>query len=417
MMSILGFELRLRSRQIATWLYALVFFLLAFLFVSTDVVQVGGGDGPVKATSPSTATMVVVVLAALGSVVSAALVGTAIQRDSDARVADLFATTGISRGAYYWGRFLGAWLVSIAVFCALPLGMVVGSAMPWVDPEVIAPFDPGTWGRIVLFFLVPNLLFTGALFFVFGTATRSLMAVYALGVGLFVLWAVSTGLASQLDNRIVSALSDPFGLGAMGADTRYWTVFEKNSRPIALSGMLLLNRLLWTGVAGALMFAGFAKFSFRADSRLAVGRRLGKKAIAPARDEPADDAPWTPVKSPLSGNRSQALWWSVFRSTVVSTHADMARALAYKVIVFAGLLLLGTNVWMADQVFDNETLLLTPVVLQQGFGSFGLFFIILVTVYSSEAVWRERSVRIDQIADALPVQSSAVALGKYAAVG
>ncbi len=94
----------------------------------------------------------------------------------------------------------------------------------------------------------------------------------------------------------------------------------------------------------------------------------------------------------------------------------MVRGLSYKVIVFAGMLLLATNVWMADRVFDNETLLLTPVALEAGFGGFMLFFLILVTVYASEAIWRERSVRIDQIVDALPVASSAVALGKFLAL-
>ncbi|MFM7322537.1 MAG: hypothetical protein ACKO5K_13575 [Armatimonadota bacterium] len=405
MISVVRFEWRLRWRQPATWLYFLVFFLLAFLFVSTDAVQVGGADGPVKATSPLMAARVLAILGALGSVVSAALVGTAIQRDSDAKVADLFATTGIGKAGYFLGRFLGAWLVSIPVFAGLPLGLLVGSFMPWVDPNTIAPFDPRTYLGAFLFLIVPNLLVCGALFFVVGTFTRSLMAVYALGVGLFVLWGVTSSLLGDMENRGIAAMVDPFGLRALGETARYWSVFEQNARPIAPTGWLLANRLFWCGIASGLVVVGLARFSFRTDLR-------ARKAPS-ARVRVEDAAPAGPSEARPDVVPS---WWATARSVARGTHSDMVRGISYKVIVLAGLLLLATNVWMADRVFDNETLLLTSEVLESGFGGFMLFFLILVTVYASEAVWRERTVRIDQIVDALPVASSAVALGKFAAL-
>ncbi|MFY7951603.1 MAG: hypothetical protein ACOVT5_03765, partial [Armatimonadaceae bacterium] len=334
-----------------------------------------------------------------------ALVGTAIQRDSDAKVADLFATTGVGRTGYYFGRFVGAWLVSVLVFSALPLGMMVGAAMPWVDPETIGPFQIQTYAGALFLVIVPNLLVCGALFFVFGTASRSLMAVYTLGVGLFVLWAISGSLLGNLDNRALAAMLDPFGMGALREQTRYWSVFDQNSRQLPMAGWLLSNRALWCGVALALLGVGWNRFSFRTDVR---SRR------APRPLEQADQARDVALAGPAPTQPPR--WWSTVRTVARSTHSDMVRGISYKLIVLAGLLLLGTNVWFADRIFDNETILLTPVVLEAGFGSFMLFFIILITVYASEAIWRERTVRIDQIADALPVSSSAVAFGKYLAL-
>jgi len=409
MIPVIRFEWRLRLRQPATWLYMLVFFLLTFLFVTTDVVQIGGADGPVKATSPVTVSQIVTILGALGSVVAAALVGTAIQRDSDAKVADLFATTGISTAGYYFGRFIGAWLVSLLVYSALPLGLMVGSVMPWVDPETIAPFDPRTWGNAFALLLAPNLLICGALFFVFGTASRSLMAIYTLGVGLFVLWGVSSSLLGNLDNRTVSAALDPFGLGALREQTRYWSVFDQNSRQIGFTGWFLWNRLAWCGAALLLLAGGWKRFSWRTDGRVRRSVAKGSNSRPPLEAVPA---PSGRLNAPIAPPR----WFSTVRTVARNTHSDMVRGISYKLIVLAGLLLLGSNIWFADRIFDNETLLLTPVVLEAGFGSFMLFFIILITVYASEAIWRERTVRLDQISDALPVSSSAVAIGKYLAL-
>jgi hypothetical protein len=42
---IFGFEVRYQLRRPSTWLYFAILFLLAFGFVSSDAVEIGGGRG------------------------------------------------------------------------------------------------------------------------------------------------------------------------------------------------------------------------------------------------------------------------------------------------------------------------------------------------------------------------------------
>ena len=53
MKAIILFELRFRLRQISTWMFVLILAVLSFCVVATDFVQVGGGDGPIKAAAPT----------------------------------------------------------------------------------------------------------------------------------------------------------------------------------------------------------------------------------------------------------------------------------------------------------------------------------------------------------------------------
>ena len=99
-----------------------------------------------------------------------------------------------------------------------------------------------------------------------------------------------------------------------------------------------------------------------------------------------------------------------------STSATSCVASRFWVIAAAGALLLGVNAWHADQLFDNTVYPVTRIMVEQVAGSFMLFFLILITFYAGELVWRERTVKLDQIADALPVKTPAVALAKFLAL-
>ena len=409
MKAIILFELRFRLRQISTWMFVMILAVLSFCVVATDFVQVGGGDGPIKATSPGMAAMILTIIAALGSIISAALVGTAIQRDFETGTHDILFATGMRKQDYYFGRYIGSLLVSFLVFMALPLGMMIGSVMPWVDPNVLAPFDIRTYLNLYTGLLVPNLILTGALFFVFGAASRSVMAIYIMGVCLFVGYAASQTLIQSMDNRYIGALLDPFGLAAMRYDARYWTVFEKNTRQITLAGSLLINRAIWMAGAAVLLAGGFRTFQFKS-SRAGQASKSSKGKAKRAANTPI-------IETSLPVYQTTPLTFIAAMTSIArATYSDIVKGVTYKIIMVAGLMLLTINVWNANKTFDNAVLPVTRIMVETGFNSFMLFYVILITFYAGELVWRERGVRCDQIMDALPTRSSAVAVGKFVAL-
>ena len=266
------FELRFRMRQVSTYLFFLVLFLLSFLFVTTDAVKIGGGDGQVKINAPIVLGQIVGIMGAFGAVIASALVGTAVYRDFESQTHELFFTTRLSRAAYFFGRYFGALTVTLGVYSGLLFGVLFGSLMPWVDKSGLGPFRIESYVNVFLVILLPNVLFLSSLFFVFGTLTRSLLAIYLQGVLVFVGWAIALGMLRAVENKLAASLFDPFGLASTSVVTRYWTLAEKNVDLLPLTGALLYNRLLWVGVGVGVLLAGFRLFQFSARAMT-----LGKK--------------------------------------------------------------------------------------------------------------------------------------------
>ena len=63
-LEILKFELRYRMKRPATYIYFAIIFLLCFLAVTTDYVQVGRGSGQVKENAPIVIANMMVILSA-----------------------------------------------------------------------------------------------------------------------------------------------------------------------------------------------------------------------------------------------------------------------------------------------------------------------------------------------------------------
>jgi hypothetical protein len=95
-----------------------------------------------------------------------------------------------------------------------------------------------------------------------------------------------------------AAVLDPFGLSAFFEQTRYWTVAERDARPVTLTGRLLVNRLLWLGVSGAVLAFAYARFAFRV--------RLPERRRSEALDDVTDSGTATAFLPllPVSGPRA-----------------------------------------------------------------------------------------------------------------
>ena len=275
MMNVFLFELRYRLRQPSTYVYFGLMFLLAFGFIASDVVQIAGGDGQVKLNAPLTISRVVMLLTAFGTLISSALVGTAVLRDFEMKSHELFFTTRLTKWDYLVGRFLGSFAIALLVFSGILFGLWFGSLMPWQDAAKLAPFRAASYWQPFWLFVVPNLLFLCAVFFVLGALTRNLMAIYTSGIVVLVGYLIAQSLIRGLDNHLLGALLDPFGLTPTSLVTRYWTPAERNTLLLPVSGFLLWNRLLWSAIGIGVFAGGYAAFP----------------VLCPAADPPARSRP------------------------------------------------------------------------------------------------------------------------------
>lgn len=410
---IFRFELRFRFRQVSTYIFFAVMFALALLFISTDIVQIGGGSGRVQGNAPYVITIAGTILIAFGAVIASATMGTAVYRDFEANAHELFFATPISKAGYLLGRFVGAYVVTAFIFSGIPLGFLLGTVAPWVpDKASFGPFNAGAYLSFIGIFLLPNLLFIGALFFIFGALTRSLLAIYAQGVILLIGWSIAQSLLGNLDNRVLAAYFDPFGLSAVSQAVRYWTVSERNTQLLPLSQHILGNRLLWMGIAGVIFAVGYRLFTFSRNP-LTLPRRKGAKTAAtgslePARLLPKPTASLAPTSS--MGGVGDFLRLAGFYLREIIT------GVPFLVITLAGMLLLIVAAVNADKIFDTTVYPVTRVMSETIAGGFTIFFLILITFYAGELTWRERVLRLDQIADSQPIATGIVMGAKVMAL-
>ncbi|WP_375417965.1 M1 family aminopeptidase [uncultured Hymenobacter sp.] len=453
---ILLFELKYRLKRPATWIYFALLFLMAFLLVTaagggfgTGVNVSLGGDGQaVKVNAPYSVAITVAVLSVFGVIIASSLMGNPVYRDFEHRTHPLFYTTPISKIGYLGGRFLGSYLIAVLVFSGLGLGAGLAGIMPWVQADwFLAATPPGTYLWPYLTFVLPNLLFTGAIFFTLATLSRNILSTYIGAVLLLVAYLISSAYLDDLKNEHLVAALDAFGLSALTFTTRYWTPVEKNTLLLPLSGFVLLNRAVWLGVGLGLLALCYARFRFSSFASEKVSKKARRASVAspsPANPTPGPSpmgrgARQESLNAPLpigegpgvglgagggvgmrlpqvtqvfSGAMSLRQWWSL----TILEFRGIVRSRYFAAIAGAGVIFLLANSAQVGKTFDTPTYPVTSEVIQLTLGSFFLFLLAIIIFYSGELVWRERQAGVAQIADAVPVPSWVPFLSKLMAL-
>ena len=421
---ILRFELRHQLRQPVFLLAGAFFFLSAFLAVTTDAVVIGGSIGNVDRNAPFVILRLLLVMSIIGVFATTAFVANAVLRDRETRTQELFFSTPIRKRDYVLGRFTGAFVAALAVFVPVVLGVLLGSLMPWLEPERVGPFRAGPYMQALAIFVVPNLLFMGSIQFALATLTRSLVATYAGVIGMFVAFGIAGSLLSDIENERLAAMLDPFGSGALQIATRYWTVAERNTMLLPLEGDLLANRLVVLALAVLAFAFAYARFSLTVGDRRGDWRwpwRRGRRSAdmdgpeaSEAADTPGLVLPALPAPTPhptlaISGLRQ------FLRQTRMEV-AGVVRSTGFLVILAFGVLNMIGNSFAVDRLFGTAVHPVTHLMVNILQGAFLIVVLVIVTVYSGELVWRERTARVHEVIDALPVPNWVLWGAKLAAL-
>ncbi len=412
MLHVIAFELRLRLRQATPYLFFAILLALGFLCYSTEAVNATRGEA-VKANAPVTVAVLVAVLTVLGAIMVSGLMGTAILRDFERRTHELYFTTPLRKFQYLVGRFIGSFLVTLLVFSGLPLGMPLGAAMPWVEGARLLPFHPETYLLAYVFVAVPNLLLIGALFFILGAITRRVTTIYTAGVLLFVAYILASVSLQELDNRYLASMLDPFGVRALQEMSRYWTAAEQNINPLVLTGPLLWNRLLWCSVAAVVFAAGYALFRFASQPLFGVGLSRRKRSAGSTDSRTATrQAILTLSFAPAVSFSSAATFLRLSRFYFV----QILRSVTFQVILLTGMITVFVAASHADQIFETPVYPITRLMVTEIGETFAVFYLIMITFYAGELIWRERALRVDQLTDTLPIPTVQLCLSKIVAV-
>jgi len=399
------FELRKRLTMISTYVYGVLFFACGVLAAlagggAFSNVSVSAGSEHVFANAPYLVDRLITTISDLGVLMSAAVFGQAIHQDFESRTDSLIFTFPVQKRTYLGGRFLGGLVFVFAIFLTIGMGLFVGAHSPvLINKALFGPVPVRAYLLPYATSVLPNLIFTGSIFFALGALGRKMMPVYIGAVLVLVVYLVSGMLLRDLDNQKLAAYIDPFGNAALALTTRYWTTAEKNQLFVPLRGFYLVNRALWTCVGLGALALTYLRFTMGH-----VGT-TEKKQRASGASAPISTGP-IPL-APISRSNLRALLTLTrlgFAETVKNTY------FAVLVLAAAGIAL--TAMAMSGKLFGTPTWPVTHSIASIGEGSFSLFLLIIITFYAGEIIWRERDLNLAQITDALPIPTWVIYLSK-----
>jgi ABC-2 type transport system permease protein len=394
------FEIRNGFQRLSTYIYFALFFGLGYLIFVVAAgafpgVDTGlGAGGKLYANSAFMLFALISSTSFYGLLVVAAVMGNAAHQDFRHNTFPLVFTAPVSKMQYLGGRFLAANVILLFIFSSIGIACFVAGLTATVDEKLIGPFHLFAYLQPYLLVVIPNTFFVGAAFFAVAALSRNMLPVYVSAVVLFVGYLIAAVLSTQLDSKYVAGVIDPFGNFALEHVTQYWTVAEKNSESIPMTGLLLVNRLIWTSAGIGVL--GLTCWLFR--------MQQGGEDRRQFRESSAGGSAVRQVALPVAAVRvtSQVaflpqLIWLEFRGIVAS--------IPFLLIVICGVGFVFVSSISLQAMYGTSIHPVTAVVAELARGSFTLFMMIVIIVYSGQLVWREREAGMGQLFDVQPTST------------
>jgi ABC-type transport system involved in multi-copper enzyme maturation permease subunit len=401
------FELKFRFKSISTYVYFLLWFVFNFLNVASENFgPVGSSNGKILLNGPYSNVFNDVGISFFGVIIIAAIFGTSILRDFQRDTIQILFTKPVSKLAYLGGRWAGSFVATVFAFSGLLFGEFFGTLAPWADHARIGPNHLDWYLQPFFTIVVFQIFFLGSVFFLVAALTRKLFIVYLQGAAIFMFYLIGLTVfsATRSLERFWSGILDPVGFLYTDAITRYWTVVERNSTLLPLSGVFLYNRLLWGSVG---IVALLALWKFFPMSVEALTTQSNRKKAALAREQELAVSPRRSLVAAKLPAVHQVFGlgtaWQQLLSLTRLRVSNIVREVPFWgiVILMSGISL--SNGHFAGRVADQNVWPVTYLMLQAVEGGATLFFFIVATLYAAELIWRERDTRFAGIHDALPI--------------
>lgn len=284
LLQLIAFELRFFSKQLTFRLTVVVFFIFGLLFA---VAPFGGGA---NYNAPLSIALRLGLLSLNALFAITLFAAQSILRDRECGMESLIFSTPITHFQYLVSRFVGLCSSSILAFTPALVGIILGHVF-LTEAHAMGPTMPVAYLWSFGLLVIPNLVLCCAALFCTATLARNSLATYVVGVALFIaywvtstlgnspLMAQSSPYAPSKSNLMV--LLEPFGIVGILDAVRFWTVEQQNQWLIPMQGPLLMNRLLWLGMACSLFALTFRLFRFR--------------ELSPASKTPVERETWVDV--------------------------------------------------------------------------------------------------------------------------
>lgn len=410
--TIARFEIRYLLRNPLVWVTAALTFTLLFIGMCVEEFELGSEGGLVMNASYATVRNYLM-FSIIFMFVTTSFVANAVIRDDETGFGPILRSTPITKFEYIFGRYLGAFAVAALLLLCVPLGIWVGSLMPWIDPASIGPNRLADHLYAYFLMALPNVLVHSAVFFALATITRSMMATYLGVIGFVAAFFTLQGALDRPQLETAVAVAEPFAFRAIADATRYWTIAERNVLLPDFTGALLYNRLVWIGIAALFLAAAYATFRFADQGMSKRERKKQKLAERTAEGEPPASLAMRRLPAPRHGNAAlRTLVWlrTKFEAKQVIKSPTFPVLMAWG--LYTTIFVLLTQRYPDFRPEYPTTLSLIPELED----AFQVIPLVVAIYYAGELVWRERDRRVHELIDATPLPNWAYVVPKTIAL-
>ena len=343
-------------------------------------------------------------------IIIAIITGTVLYKDIEHKTSQWIYTLPMKEKQFFLGRFLSAYFINVLVAFSYVIGMLL---VPYAGIGESHRFGPAPILQLIQGFvliLMPNLLLLTSLIFFLIISFKRMAAGY-LGVFVTTVFFLVMQTVSETSGATpFIQMADPFGFVATDTLVSSLSSLEKNTGFLPIEGIWVFNRLLWLFVSFLLIVLAYRQFSFKYFIETKDRKKFHQEQNA---DIPisvsAESLDFQPQFSALLYIKK--LW-----TLAMLEFNNVTRPTSFKIILGIILLMatLQNLLWNASYYIGNTVPLTSGMTLFRL--SFGVFIMILIMVWSGELFFKDKTVKIWQITDALPVPVWVTQLSKFIAM-
>lgn len=339
------------------------------------------------------------------------IIGSSVYRDFRYNMHTILFSYPFTKWDYIGGKFLSSLLVVFLITLSIMAGITVASVLPWVNQDMLLPFNIVAYIQIYLIYVIPNLFFFGVIIFALVTLTRNISVGF---IGVIVLILITTILGSftrDIDNRYLVALFEPFGEEALSYYTKYWTVAEQNNNLLPFKEVIIYNRLIWLGISSLVLGVLYYFFSFT-QTALTFGKNKKNNREIKNNFGGITAIQLPTVKYDYSTWQNLKTMWSLSNFDF----KFIIKNYAFLIIAFVGLLVLLLISMTAGAVFGTQTYPVTWQMLMLPGTFFSFFINILTFLFAGMLIHRGDTSRMANLIDVTAIPNWALLSSKFIAL-
>lgn len=409
-------ELKYWFKKPAFYIYAAIFFALSLLLSSSsagifDSLTVSTGSSRIV-NSPINLNGLFNGLSVLIYFLFPSIIGVSIYRDFKSDMHTILYSYPFTKANYLFAKFFSSLLIVTIIVLVIGVGIFIGFRLPGTNQEIVGSFRFMAYLHSYFIFIIPNALLFGAIVFAAVTFSRNISAGFIVVVMLLLIQTIAGSILSDIDNRFLSAMLDPFGEEAANYYTRYWSVSEQNDLLLPIKGVIIYNRLMWMAVAILVFGFVYKYFNFSQNAlsfsfKKQLGERVTKRNFGGI------------VKIELP---KVSYNFTVLQNLRVSwklSNIDfkyIVKSWPFISIVLVGLVFLLIMYVSLGEISGTKTYPTTWQMLLIPGNTFALFINILTFLYAGMLVQRSKTDGVNHLIDVTPIPNWSLLFSKFIAL-